>query len=145
VRAMRKFFNLGLLVLGIVVILTASLLVEEVRIRSLIILAGILLIQASVWGLAHRVLLNRRQFNALRREIDEFTALCYQLNSVALAIKAENLQEYHDDFNGIQARMLEKVGHITGVVGQTDEELARELSLRTGDANTLRTAVNVIS
>jgi hypothetical protein len=52
VRAMRKFFDLGLLVLGIVVILTASLLVEEIRIRSLIILAGILLIQASVWGLA---------------------------------------------------------------------------------------------
>lgn len=51
-RAMRKFFDLGLLVLGIVVILTASLLVEEIRIRSLIVLAGILLIQASVWGLA---------------------------------------------------------------------------------------------
>lgn len=57
-RAMRKFFDLGLLVLGIVVILTASLLVEEIRIRSLIILAGILLIQASVWDLAHRVLPN---------------------------------------------------------------------------------------
>jgi C4-dicarboxylate transporter len=60
VRAMRTFFDLGLLVLGIVVILTASLLVEEIRIRSLIILVGILLIQASVWGLAHRVLPNRR-------------------------------------------------------------------------------------
>jgi len=119
--------------------------VEEIRIRSLIILAGILLIQASVWALAHRVLLNRRQFNALRREIDEFIALCYQLNSVALAIKAENLQEYHDDSNGIQARLLEKVGHIAVVAGQTDEELARGAGLHTGDANSLRTAVNSVS
>ena len=55
-RAMRKFFNPGLLVLGIVVILTASLLVEEIRIRSLIILVGILLIQASMRLFAEKVM-----------------------------------------------------------------------------------------
>ena len=118
---------------------------EEIRTRSQIILAGILLIQASVWGLAHRVLPDRRQFNALRSEIDEFITLCRQLNSMALAIKAENRQEYYDDFNEIQAQMLEKVMHIAVVAGQTDEELAGEPNLNAGDANSLCTVGNVVS
>ena len=141
----RNLFNISLLIAGIVVILTSSLLVQEMRIRALIVLGGILLIQASVWGLANRVLPDRRQFNLLRREIDAFIALCRQLNSVALAIKADNLQELHDDFNEIQTRMLEKVGHITVAAGQTDEELAGEPGLSAEDANSLRPVVNAVS
>ncbi len=126
-RVIRKAVELGMPVIGMVIVFAAVLLIPpaNLQIQLVVVLVGVLLIEAGVWGLTNPFLPNERQYVQLREEVDDFIDLVRQLNSAAVdrgpgrevAERAfdETLEELHAS--------VRKMGRLAGVeVGETPEE-----------------------
>lgn len=85
-RTLRKFIELGTPILGMVIVFAAVLLVPpaNLQLQLVIVLVGVLLIEAGVWGLTTPLLPNERQFLPLREEVDDFIDIVRQLNDAAV-------------------------------------------------------------
>ena len=70
---------------GVIVILLQTLFLANVRIEVMVILAGIMVNQVGVWGLANKLLPERRVYLELRAEVDRFIGFVRQLNASAVA------------------------------------------------------------
>jgi hypothetical protein len=81
----RSTLNNVLALGGVVIILLQTLMIAYHRIEVAIILAGILINQVGTWGLATRLLPERRDYLQLRAEVDRFIGLVRQLNASAVA------------------------------------------------------------
>lgn len=81
---MHKVLNAGLPVVGMLVVFGAVLFVEDRRTLILVVLLGILLIEAGVWKLSNPFLPTERRFNELRLEVDQFMELVRELNAAAM-------------------------------------------------------------
>ena len=125
-RRLRKTLDIGLPIIGVIVILSAVLFLRDIHGQIAIVMVGIVLIEAGVWKLAHQFLPNDRQFHALRDEIDTFIGLSRQLNELALTMREEDSIEHRRTFNNLQTSMHEVVDHIASVAGKTSAELAVE-------------------
>lgn len=125
-RRLRTILDIGLPVLGIVLILGSILVLPNIYNRLAVVLVGIICIQIGMWQLAHRFLPSERRFHALRRELDAFVECCHQLNQAALAIKMDETSEQQAAFNDIHRALHESVELIAEVAGKTEEELAHE-------------------
>ncbi|UCC75065.1 MAG: hypothetical protein JSV86_11110 [Gemmatimonadota bacterium] len=87
---MKSFFNRSTLnnalaLGGVVIILLQTLMIAYERIEVATILAGIMINQIGVWGLATKLLPERRVYLELRAEVDRFIGLVRQLNSHAVS------------------------------------------------------------
>jgi len=87
VRRYRRLFEGSLSVLGVLTIFAGLLLVssDSVQAQIMVVLAGILALEAGVWGLGQQLLPNDRQFLDLRVEGEHFIDLMRDLNTAALA------------------------------------------------------------
>jgi hypothetical protein len=81
----RSTLNNILALGGVVIILLQTLMIAYERIEVAIILAGIMINQIGVWGLANKLLPERRVYLQLRVEVDRFIGLVRQLNAGAVA------------------------------------------------------------
>ncbi len=79
----------ALSVLGIVTIFTGLLIVpsDRVQLQIVVVLAGIIALEAGIWGLTQQLLPNARKFLDLRAEGDHFIDLVRALNEAAIASK----------------------------------------------------------
>ncbi len=112
--------------LGVILILGSVLFLREILDQIAVVGIGIILIEAGVWKLAHKVLPNERRFHALRSEIDAFIALGRKLNDAALAVKADDSPVHRQAFDEVCAAMRQSVEEMAKVAGKTDEELEAE-------------------
>jgi len=122
-RHLRKGFDIGLPMIGVMIILGAVLFLSEIRIQIAVVMVGIVLIEAGVWKIAHQLLPNDRRYHALRYEIDAFISLSRDLNEAALAAKAEDTPEKRRAFDEIRESMHRTVEQISDVAGMAAEEL----------------------
>jgi hypothetical protein len=76
------------------------------------VLAGILVNQVGVWGLASRMMPERRLYLPLRREVRHFIDMVRELNDVAL-IEASDVEE-------VRRRMHESVDRMAAVAGEVE-------------------------
>lgn len=83
-QSLHKVLNAGLPILGMVVVFGGVLLFEDRRTMILVVLLGILLIEAGVWKLSNPFLPTERRFNELRLEVDLFMELVRELNASAM-------------------------------------------------------------
>lgn len=81
---MHKVLNAGLPILGMVVVFGGVVFLEDRRTMILVVLLGILLIEAGVWKLSNPFLPTERRFNELRLEVDQFMELVRELNGSAM-------------------------------------------------------------
>ncbi len=81
----RTTLNNALALGGVVIILLQTLMIAYQRIEVAIVLAGIMINQIGVWGLANKLLPERRVFLQLRAEVDRFIGLVRNLNKQAVA------------------------------------------------------------
>ncbi len=125
-RHLRRGLDVGLPILGVVIILSAVLFVRDIRAQIAIVMVGIVFIEAGVWKLAHQLLPNERHFHALRDEVDAFIDLSRELNSAALAIKGNDTPATRDAFEDIRESMHQAVDQISEVAGKTADELVAE-------------------
>lgn len=126
-RRIRKLLEVGLPVVGIVVVLASVLLLaDDLPLQVTLVVVGLLIIEAGVWKLADPLLPDERRYLGLRSAVDEFILLVRQLNAAALDCRA------HPDagrrkVEEVRAAMLEAVDHMTFYAGHTTEELVAEL------------------
>lgn len=98
-KKIRRSIDKLLTALGIVVIFAAVLMSSAltVKMQLPIVLLGVLLLEAGVWGLSSKVFLNQRHYVNLRTEGDNIIQLIRELNSSAVARDngAEDAQRFH--------------------------------------------------
>jgi hypothetical protein len=122
----RKVINQILALIGVCVVLGAVVVLTTGPWQVVLVIIGLLILETSVWGMAYRVLPERRIYNALRSEVDHFIALVRQLNTAAVALKQQNTPETRQKFDEVLAAMRQKVDRIAAVVGKTENELSPE-------------------
>lgn len=86
-RRLRKTIEVGIPIVGMLVVFGGVLFISptELQIQLLVVLIGVMMIEAGVWGMTKAVLPNERQFIALREEGDRFIGLIRSLNDAKIA------------------------------------------------------------
>ncbi len=108
--------DIGLPILGTVLVLAGALLLHDLYARMLVVILGVFLIEAGVGKLAHPLLPSERKFKALREEVDDFIGLVRRLNTAALEIQAGD-HTAEARFDGTRLAMLESVDRMTAFAG----------------------------
>ncbi len=81
---MKIWLRVLLAFVGMAVIFFGVVTSDDPQTQLALIIVGILLIQGGVWTFAQRVVGPRRQFHALRSEVNDFLGLVRNLNAAAL-------------------------------------------------------------
>ncbi len=118
-RTFRRAIELGLPILGMAVVFGGVLFVPptNLQMQIVVVLVGVLLLEAGVWGLTGQILPNERHYRALREEGDHFITLIRDLNSAALARK-EGLEGSDEGFEEALAAMHASVERMGGFAGE---------------------------
>ncbi|MGD2154157.1 MAG: hypothetical protein PVG79_12875 [Gemmatimonadales bacterium] len=111
----RTTLNNVLALGGVVIILLQTLMIAYERIEVVIILAGIMVNQVGTWGLANKLLPERRVYLQLRAEVDRFIGLVRQLNASAVA-------EDNPEVESTKALMHESIERMVSVAAVKSEE-----------------------
>ncbi len=123
-RKIRRAIEMGLPLLGMLVIFGAVLFgPSSLQIQVLIVFAGVLILEAGVWGLTNGILPNERRFVALRQEGDHFLGLIRTLNSAAVA--RDTGEESDERFRETRAQMHSSVERMAELAGK--DALAEEV------------------
>lgn len=85
-RALRRAIELSLPILGMAVVFGGVLFIPGSRLQFqiVVVLLGVLMLEAGVWGLTNQLLPNERTYVALRAEGDRFIDLIRNLNAAAV-------------------------------------------------------------
>lgn len=87
-RRIRRVMEAAIPLLGIGMIFLSVLFgPSSLQLQVILVLVGVLILEAGVWGLTSGLLPNERRYLALREEGDHFIALIRELNSAALRRK----------------------------------------------------------
>lgn len=119
-RSIRKILAIGLPILGTVIVFAAILVPPislNLNVQILVVLLGLLIIEAGVWRLTAKILPNERRYLGLRSEVERFIGLIRVLNAQALRLEAEesetakeNYKETIDAMHAAVDRMVEVAG-----------------------------------
>jgi hypothetical protein len=116
VRAFRKAVEVGIPIVGMLVVFGGVLLVSptQLQLQMIVVLVGVLMIEAGVWGMTKAVLPNERQFVALREEGDRFIGLIRTLNEA----KVDHLQQETDQTRTAVDAALEEMHDSVRTMGE---------------------------
>ena len=129
-RTLRRLIDIAVPLLGIALVLGAVLFIVELRVQIVVVVVGILIIEAGIWKVAHPLLPNERKYFALREEGDQFIRLIRRLNRTALDAKANDNELNRAALAAVRADMIEAVDRMIGVAGKTEEEVRRTTLVR---------------
>jgi hypothetical protein len=107
-RLHRSSLDKSLAIGGVILILLQVLLIADVRMQIAVVLLGILVNQVGVWGLAERLMPDKRTNLKLRSEIDAFIKSVRRLNATGKESDAETL-------DATKAEMHESVDRIAEI------------------------------
>lgn len=117
-RWMRKIFDVGLPITGMVLVFLAALWVQDLQLRVILILIGLLLIWVGVWKLANPLYPNERRYHELRLEVDRFIALVRDLNESALQQRLGETSTAGERYDAVLAAMRRSVDRMASLAGQ---------------------------
>ncbi len=129
-RWLRKTFDVGLPIVGMFLVFLAALGVEDIQMRIVLILIGLLLIEVGVWKLANPLYPNERRFHHLRTEVNQFVNLARELNEAALKSRSHPSDTLENRMDAILASMRRSVDRMADVAGKEDGEVESEETLR---------------
>jgi hypothetical protein len=121
-RRIRGSFHLALTLGGTLLVLYAVLHVDGVYDRVLLVLLGLVLIEAGVWRITQSLFPSGREYRPLRKETDYFVTLVRRLNRASLTAQRGSpaadteLDRVHDEMHHSVDRMLR-------LAGKTEEDL----------------------
>lgn len=118
-RSLRRAVEVGLPLLGMAIVFGGVLFVPptSLQIQIVVVLVGVLILEAGVWGLTGQLLPNERSFVALREEGDHFISLIRNLNAAATQ-KESGLEGSDQRFDEALAAMHASVDRMGGLAGQ---------------------------
>ncbi len=124
-RKIRRGLEIALPLLGMGIIFGSVLFgPDSLQLQVLLVLIGVLILEAGVWGLTSTFLPNERRFLSLREEGDHFLGLIRDLNAAAIA-RGEG-EEDDKLFRETRARMHTSVERMAELAGQDDVAIAAE-------------------
>lgn len=123
-RSIRRIVNILIPFIGIAVVLSAVLFIVELRVQVIVVILGILIIEAGVWKVAHPLLPEERRFIALRKEGDDFIRLIRRLNQAAVDLKTGGSPVAVDHVEQLRAEMIQAIDRMIRVAGKTQSELS---------------------
>ncbi len=118
-RAMEiaiPLFGMGTIFLSVVFPPTS------LQIQVLLVLIGVLILEAGVWGLTSGLLPNERRYLGLREEGDHFIGLIRDLNASAVSLRGG--AEDDGSFQRTLEQMHGSVERMAEVAGEDDQEPA---------------------
>jgi len=110
----RTALNRALALGGVIIIMLQAALITGSRVEVGIILIGILVNQLGVWGLAARLLPDRRVYLQLRTEANHFLQLIRQLHLHALADEGVKIET-------VRGAMHESVDLMAAIAATAEE------------------------
>jgi hypothetical protein len=121
-RTARRLIEFGLPVAGNILVFSAILLARDnPPVQVVVVLAGLLMLQAGIWKLTQPLLPDERRFRPLRQEVDAFIDLVRQLNQEALR-NADARRVTSEHFEDVHARMIESANRMADVAGRLDTD-----------------------
>ncbi len=118
----RKFFDVGIPVTGMFLVFIAALGVQDLQMRILLILVGLMLIHVGVWKLANPLYPNERRYNNLRQEADRFITLVRDLNRTTVLAKEMDTPEAWERQRQVLQQMHRCVEQMGDLAGREDHE-----------------------
>ena len=124
VSPLRKLLHLGLPFIGTALAVGAAVVVTDTLTRVLLVLLGVILIQAVTSKLPYYLFHNERRFRQLRSELDEFVWLIRELNAAALDTRTNPRAE--DRFEDLHTALQESLERMALYAGRTDDDLLQD-------------------
>jgi hypothetical protein len=121
-RRIRGSFHFALTVGGTVLVLYAVMRVDSTWDRVLLVLLGLVLIEAGIWRITQSLFPNSREFRPLRKETDYFVALVRRLNRASL-LAQRGSQSATAELARVHEEMHHSVDRMLRLAGMTEEDL----------------------
>ena len=116
-RTIRRGMEIVIPLLGMGIIFGSVLFgPNSLQLQVLLVLIGVLILEAGVWGLTSGILPSERRYLGLREEGDHFLRLIRVLNAAAVA--RDEGQEDDTRFRETQAQMHTSVDRMAELAGQ---------------------------
>ncbi len=122
-RKLRKTLDVGLPIGGTLLVFAAVVLVYNLTLQIILVLIGLLMIDAGIWKLTKPLLPNERRYNALRSEVDHFIDLVRRLNDASVSMKEHDTPTSRVAIQDAVNALHDSVGKIERVAGQTEEDV----------------------
>jgi hypothetical protein len=122
-RRLRKILEIGLPILGTVLVFAAVVLVYDLTTQIILVLVGLLMIDAGIWKLTEPLFPNERRYKALREEVDRFIHQVRRLNTAALSMREHDSPAARTAFQDAVSALHDSVGRIEQLAGKTEDEL----------------------
>ena len=120
-RNLRKTLAIGLPILGTVLVFMAILVPEialHLQLQIIVVLIGLLIIEAGVWRLTAKVLPNERKFLALRTEVDGFIDRIRVLNAHGVSLSQSENDATREAFRETLDALHDAVDRMAEVAGR---------------------------
>jgi hypothetical protein len=126
-RRLRKAIEFGLPIVGMLTVFGSLLFVPSnlLQIQVFVVLIGVLILEAGVWGLTTGILPNERRYISLREEGDHFLVLIRALNKAAVE-KNRKGQASSEEFREAVSHMHASVERMASVAGDEREDEKEE-------------------
>jgi hypothetical protein len=122
-RKLRRVVDMIVPFIGIALVLGAVLFIVELRFQVIVVILGILVIEAGIWKVAHPLLPEERRYLALRKEGDDFIRLIRRLNLAALELKTGGSPVAVQQVEQLRAEMTQAIDRMVQVAGKTQAEM----------------------
>lgn len=119
-RKLRKILALGFTLLGTVLVFLAILvpaISQHLQLQVLVVLVGVLIIEAGVWRLTSAVLPEERKYAALRTEVNAFVERVRLLNAHGVKLQTRDdeitREEFRETLNALHAA-VDRIAEVAG-------------------------------
>jgi hypothetical protein len=121
-RAIRRFSQLVLTLVGGGLVIFAVYRVNGLYERVLLAALGLLVMELGIWQVTNAFFPNQREYRPLRKETDYFLKLVRRLNHAATNARTGSPTALQD-LERVEAEMHHSVERMRRVAGYTEEEL----------------------
>ena len=120
-RKFRKILAVGFPILGTILVFLAILVPAvslSLRLQVVVVLVGLLIIEAGVWHLPGKVLPNERKYLALRTEVNAFIDRVKLLNAHGVKLRSEDAEATRHAFRETIDALHAAVDRMAEVAGR---------------------------
>jgi hypothetical protein len=114
-RTFNRNVGLGATVLGLAIILSSFLFLDNIVAWYATIMVGLLIVLSGFLYGAYPILTSERRYFALRKEVEQFIKLVRKLNDVAKSPQSE------EDVETVKAKMAESIERMAEMAGKAGE------------------------
>jgi len=92
----------------------------NLQLQIIVVLVGLLILEAGVWRLTEKILPNERKYTALREEVDAFIDRIRVLNAQGGKLRAEETVAELEAFQNTISALHESVDRMAELAGRED-------------------------